>query len=73
MKREYHKWSSPALGREMELLVFGHTGVPVLVFPTSGGRFYEFEDRGLVGALGGKIDNGEIQLYCVDSVDMESW
>ncbi len=29
MKREYHKWSSPALGRDMELLVFGHAGLPV--------------------------------------------
>jgi len=73
MNREYHKWYSGRLGRDMELLVFGHGGVPVLVFPTSGGRFYEFEDRGMVAALGGKIDAGQVQLYCVDSVDMESW
>jgi len=57
----------------MELLVFGHAGVPILIFPTSGGRFYEFEDRGLAASLSGKIDSGQIQLYCVDSVDMESW
>jgi len=57
----------------MELLVFGHAGLPVMVFPTSGGRFYEFEDRGMVAALSGKIDAGQFQLYCVDSVDMESW
>src|SRR5271170_6567863 len=64
MNREYHKWYSPRLGRDMELLVFGHTGLPVIVFPTSGGRYYEFEDRGMVGALGGKIDAGQLQLYC---------
>ena len=57
----------------MELLVFGHGGVPVVVFPTSQGRFYEFEDRGMVGAIAHKIDNGEIQFYCLDSVDAESW
>ena len=57
----------------MELLLFGHAGRPVLVFPTSGGRFYEFEDRGMVQALGPKIDSGQIQLVCVDSVDRESW
>ena len=45
MNREYHKWYSTRLGRDMELLVFGHAGLPVLVFPTSGGRFYEFEER----------------------------
>jgi esterase/lipase superfamily enzyme len=73
MNREYHKWYSSRLERDMELLVFGHAGVPVLVFPTSGGRFFEFEDRSMVAALSGKIDNGEIQLYCVDTVDMESW
>ncbi len=73
MIREYHKGHSSCLGREMELLVFGHAGLPVLVFPTSGGRFFEFEDRGIVAALSGKIDAGQLQLFCVDSVDMESW
>ncbi len=73
MNREYHKWWSPRLGRDMELLVHGHAGVPVVVFPTSQGRFYEFEDRGMVAAIAAKIDNGEVQLYCVDSVDAESW
>lgn len=73
MHREYHKWWSPRLGRDMELLVFGHAGVPVIVFPTSQGRFYEFEDRGLVGSIAYKIDRGEVQLYCLDSVDAESW
>ena len=73
MNREYHKWYSSRVGREMELLIFGHSGEPVLVFPTSGGRFYEFEDRGMVAAVAGKIDRGEVQLFCVDSVNMESW
>ena len=73
MHREYHKWYSSRLGRDMELVIHGHTGLPVLVFPTSGGRFFEFEDRGLAHSLQGKIDAGQIQLYCVDSVDMESW
>jgi esterase/lipase superfamily enzyme len=73
MNREYHKWFSSRLGRDMELLVFGHSGVPALVFPSSCGRFFEWEDRGLVGSLWHKLNNGEIQLFCVDSVDGESW
>ena len=73
MNREYHKWWSWRLDRDMELLVFGHGGLPVLVFPTSQGRFYEFEDRGLVSAVAHKIDQGQIQLFCLDSVDSESW
>lgn len=73
MKREWHKWYSERLGRDMELLVFGHDGLPVVVFPTSQGRFYEFEDRGMVEAVRSKIEQGKLQLFCVDSVDAESW
>src|SRR5438477_6240930 len=66
-----HKLS--ALGRDMEMLVFGHAGAPVLVFPTSMGRFYEYEDFGMVGALSDHLEQGWLQLFCVDSVDGESW
>src|SRR5947209_4570498 len=73
IQREYHRWYSPHLNREMELLGFGHAGYPFLVFPTSMGRFFDWEDRGVVAALAGKIAAGHISLYCVDSVDAESW
>lgn len=56
----------------MELLVFGHAGARVLVFPTRRGRFHEYEDLGLVGALADRVENGWLQLFCVDSVDRES-
>lgn len=73
MKRDYHRWFSPSLGRDMEMLIFGHAGLPAVVFPSSCGRFYEFEDRGMVGAIAHRIDAGQLQLFCVDSVDAESW
>lgn len=73
MTRAYHRWHSPALGRGMELLVFGHAGARVLVFPTSMGRFFDWEHRGLVAALGEHLGRGWVQLFCVDSVDAESW
>jgi esterase/lipase superfamily enzyme len=73
MHRSYHQWFSPILGRSMEMLVFGHHGAPVLVFPTSQGRFYEYEDRGMVGALAEHLEQGWVQLICVDSIDAESW
>lgn len=73
MNREYHRWHSPALNRDMELLMFGHAGARVLVFPTSQGRFYEWEDKGMMAALGDLIGSGSIQVTCVDSVDAESW
>jgi esterase/lipase superfamily enzyme len=73
MRRDYHNWSSPRLDRHMELLVFGHGGMPVLVFPTSRGRFFEYENNGMVHALAPKIDAGQLQVFCVDSIDGESW
>lgn len=73
MNREYLKGYSQELNRDMELLVFGHSGVPLLVFPTSMGKFYEYEDRGMIGKLAPKIERGEIQVYCPDAVDLESW
>jgi esterase/lipase superfamily enzyme len=73
MKRDYRKWWSPALEREMELLVFGDGGTPVLVFPTSKGRFYQWEDFGMIAHMSGRIDEGWLQLWCVDSVDAESF
>jgi len=73
MDRAYRKEFSPSLGREMEWLEFGRSGFPVVVFPTSGGRFYDFEDRGMVAALSEPLETCALRLYCVDSVDRESW
>lgn len=72
MNREYHRWWSPRLKRDMELLIFGHAGAKVLVFPTRGARFYEYENLRIVDRIRSKIDAGFLQLYCVDSIDTES-
>lgn len=56
----------------MELLVFGHAGAKVLVFPSRQGRFYDYENFGLVDALKPSIEGGCIRLYCVDALDSES-
>ena len=73
MLRRYEKQYSHALGREMEFLVFGHAGAPVLVFPTSKGRFYQWEDFRMIEALRHHLERGWLQLFCVDSVDHLSW
>ena len=57
----------------MELLVFGHAGAPYVVFPSSMGAFFEYEDTGMVGALADKLRHGGLQLFCVASADRESW
>jgi esterase/lipase superfamily enzyme len=57
----------------MELLEFGHGGARVIAFPTSRGRFYEWENRGMPAALARYLENGWLHLTCVDGVDGESW
>lgn len=73
MKREYTSWYSEHLMRDMELLVFGHAGAKVLVFPTRDGRFYEYESIGIIDSLAGKIEAGQLQLFCIDNIAHESF
>lgn len=73
MNREYHKWFSPVLQRDMELLIFGHSGRAVLFFPTRTARFYDYENWGIIEAMKPQLTRGEVQLFCVDSIDSESF
>jgi esterase/lipase superfamily enzyme len=73
MKIEYHCWFSPRLGQDMELKVYGFYGKPVLVFPAQAGRFFDFENFGMVEAVAHMIEAGQIKLFTVDSVDSQSW
>ncbi len=63
----------PSLGREFEMLVFGHAGYPLVLFPTSMGRYYENKDRGLIDSVAWFIRNGRVRIYCPDSIDALSW
>lgn len=69
----YHKTFSSALQQEMEFKVYGSKGKPILVFPTQEGRFFEFEDFGMVQVCAPFIEAGQIQLYTIDSIDAQTW
>ncbi|HEU0227271.1 MAG TPA: alpha/beta fold hydrolase [Arachidicoccus soli] len=73
MQEYYHKWQSPILNREIEMLVFGHSGRPIILFPTSLGKYYEAKDRGLIESVRWFIENGFVKIYCPDSIDALSW
>lgn len=73
MKREYHKWFSDSLQRDMELLSFGDSGANMIVFPTRVGRFFDYENWGLIRSLEDKINSGYFRLVCLDSIDEESF
>ncbi|MBS1520611.1 MAG: esterase family protein [Bacteroidetes bacterium] len=73
MDREYIKWYSPALQKDMELLVFGRGGASIIFFPPRMGRFYDYENWGVMESLRSKIEKGYIQVFCVDSDDCQSF
>jgi esterase/lipase superfamily enzyme len=63
MNKEQHHWYSQRTGREMSVRVYGHYGLPILVFPTSGGDEREYEGQGMIAALGHHIDAGRVKFY----------
>ena len=73
MKEAYFKWHSSNLNRDIEMLVFGHSGQPVILFPTSMGSFHENKDMGLIESARWYIEQGLIQIYCPDSIDKDSF
>jgi esterase/lipase superfamily enzyme len=73
MKEEYFKWHSPILGKEMEMLVFGEKGYPVIVFPTSMGTYTQNKDFHLIDSAAWYIENGLVKIYTPSSIDNDSW
>ena len=73
MRRDYRRWYSGRLHRDMELVIFGHAGAKVLMFPTRDGRFCEYERLDVVASLADKVDAGHLQLFCIEGLARESF
>ena len=57
----------------MTVKIYGGGGLPILVFPTQDAMSDNFENFGMIETLKNFIDGGQIQLFCVDTVDIETW
>lgn len=73
MHTQYYKIWSDCLQRDMEFKVYGHGGKPCLVLPSQNGKYFDFENFGMVEPFASRIEAGEIQLFCIDSLDGETW
>ncbi|MCA1583947.1 MAG: esterase [Acidobacteria bacterium] len=73
MHKEHHSWHTDRLGRWMDLMTYGHYGLPFLVFPTSGGDHREHEGQSMIGALAEFIERGRIKIFTVESVNDQSF
>jgi esterase/lipase superfamily enzyme len=69
----HHELYSPAIGAAGTVVSYGHYGRAVLAFPAERGRAWDWQDQGMIDAVGGLLDAGRMKLYCVDSFDSASW
>ena len=72
MERRTTAWFSPNLNIEMPLVAYGHTGYPLLMFPTAAADYLEYERFHLVDAIRPHIDRGQIRAYSINSVNRYS-
>ncbi len=67
-------WHSKRLDRVMNIRVYGAPGAaPILVFPTQDAMCDNFENFGMIDAMADDLARGRMQLFCVDTVDTETW
>ncbi len=64
---------APAIGGAGEVIAYGDYGRPMLVFPSELGPAWQYEERGMIDALGLLIDAGRLKVYSVESYDAGSW
>jgi esterase/lipase superfamily enzyme len=72
MERRTTAWYSRNLGMEMPLVVYGHAGYPLLMFPTAAADYLEYERFLLVDAIKPLIEAGRVRAYSINSVNRYS-
>lgn len=62
-----------AAEEDLDVIVYGSAGQPIIVFPTYDSSAGSWETGGMIEAVSDLIDEGKIQLFCTDSLDDEGW
>ena len=73
MNTRYFKEYSDILGRDMEFKLYGDGGKPCFAFPPQNGRFYDFENYGMVDTIAPWVEDGRVMVVGVDAIDGETW
>jgi esterase/lipase superfamily enzyme len=69
MQKRETAWHSSDLGIDMPIAVYGHSGVPLLMFPTAAADYLEYERFLLIDAIAPHIDSGRVRVYTINSVN----
>ncbi len=73
MQRYLASWSSPSLGKEMPIAVYGHYGFALLLVPTAAADYLEYERFQLLDELKPLVEAGKLKIFSIDSINKESW
>jgi esterase/lipase superfamily enzyme len=73
MQRELTSWYSPSLDKEMPVVVYGDYGFALLLVPTAGADYLEYERFQMIDSLAPYIDSGKIKVFSINSINKESW
>ena len=57
----------------MPVVVYGHWGPPLLMFPTAAADCEEYERFGLIGSIAHHVNAGKVKVFSIDSINRHSW
>lgn len=73
MERTLYSWYSPALGKEMPIAIYGHYGPGLLMLPSAGADYLEYERFQLIDAVHPVFESGKMKGFSINSINSESW
>jgi esterase/lipase superfamily enzyme len=73
MHRTIDSWYSHRLDKRMEIVTYGHFGPALLMFPSAGADYLEYERFHLIDSIRHLIDGGMLKVFSINSINLESW
>jgi esterase/lipase superfamily enzyme len=73
MQRELDGWYSPSVQKDMPIATYGHYGFALLLVPTAGADYLEYERFQMMDDLAPIVDSGKCKIFSIDSINKESW
>lgn len=73
MQRELFGWYSPALGQDMPIATYGNYGFALLLVPTAGADYLEYERFQMLDSLAPAINSGKVKVFSINSINNQSW
>lgn len=57
----------------MEIAIYGHFGMPLLLVPTAAADYLEYERFLMIDVIKPFIDSGKVKVFSINSINSESW